>query len=121
MLPSVSEWNHTAREMGFDISIDESDLTTHSGYLPVKFEGHDSGFEYYMEASSSSALFDSIASQKNRVVQFVTFSDEREAQCALVCALALLSVANGIYFDSEGGSCSDAQVLAQQAREWIEN
>jgi len=120
-LPSVAEWNQAANEIGFTVEIEDAVLSEHSGYLPVKFLGCNSGFEFYLDRSSSIEEFGLDKSKFDSVVEFVTFSDENEAQCALVCAIAMLKLTNGVYYDSEGGHCEDPFVLYQQARDWIDS
>lgn len=47
-LMSVADVNAAFRDAGFDMVMEQVDLSAHSGYLPVRFEGQVSGFEYYI-------------------------------------------------------------------------
>ncbi len=120
-LPTITQWEEVANEFGFKVEIEDVQLHEHSGYLPVQFMGKKSGFEFYLHNSSEFDQFEFDQSRYGSVIEFVTFSDMVETQCALVCALALLEATSGLYFDSEGGQCDDSKVLADQAKEWIDS
>lgn len=47
-LISVADVNAAFRNTGFDMVMEQVDLSAHTGFLPVQFEGQISGFEYYI-------------------------------------------------------------------------
>ena len=118
-LPSVSQWQEATRLRGFDITIDDADLTEMSGFLPVQFMGSPCGFEFYLEDITEVGAREIDFEDRDAVVVFRTGSDESEAQCALVCAAVLVDLADGVYFDDYGGQARDGEILIKQAREWM--
>jgi hypothetical protein len=104
-LPSLEEWQRAIDSLGVDISLDSIDnLRKHSGYLPAKFNGLDSGFEWFYGLSAEFFRDTPIdVEDRNYTINFVTRSDMQELMCALFAAGALAKVADGLFYDEENG------------------
>lgn len=119
-LPSVLHWQEAVRLRGFDITIDDADLTRMSGFLPVQFMGSPCGFEFYLEKLADVGEREIDFGDRDAVVTFRTGSDKAEAQCALVCAAVLVDLAGGVYFDDYDGQAWEGETLIKQARDWMD-
>ncbi len=54
-VPSPAVINTSAQELSIPIEISATDLTEHSGFLPIKVSGNDSGVETYVYPASKAA------------------------------------------------------------------
>ena len=118
-LPSAEVWDVAVSKLGFTIKIDPADFEEHTGYLPVQFLNQDTGFEFLLEEAGEFANSEIDFADRDVVVQFTTFSEELEGQCAMVCAAGLLACCDGIYFDEDSQITRDSNELVSMAREWI--
>lgn len=118
-LPSTEVWDAAVSKLGFAIKIDPTDFADFSGYLPVRFLDQNVGFEFYLEEAGEFADSEIDFGDRDLVVQFTTFAEELEGQCAMVCAAGLLACCDGIYFDEDLQIIRDPSELVDMAREWI--
>ena len=50
-LPTVDEWQRALDDAGLPLQLDAGvTLTNFMGFLPVRYRGHESGFEYFRGA-----------------------------------------------------------------------
>ena len=117
-LPSVQEWQQALDLSGTGIVIDPTvDLRRHAGYLPARYHGHESGFEwYYGPAEEISGQMPEAIGDRTHAVDFVTHSDMRELVCGLVAGAILAKLADGLVFDEESGEFIDGDKALELAR-----
>ncbi len=118
-LPSVKALNQTISKLGFDLIIDEADLAQHSGFLPARLQGEDSGFEWSCESASEFEMLEIEFGDRDCVVTFRTGSDEREGQAAMIAAAALMTLTNGLYFDDFDNIDESPDRILAEVREWL--
>ncbi len=120
-LPTAQQWADAIVAAGFDAQLDRSvQLTTHTGYLPCRYGGKDSGFEYYRDDLEDVELDPEISEgvgDRDTVVSFVSHGDLRELTCAIIAAAVLTQLADGMYWDTEGDELYPAEGAVRQARE----
>jgi hypothetical protein len=117
-LPSVHEWQRALDQTGTGIVIDPTDdLRSHTGYLPARYHGHKTGFEwYYGPAEEISGQLPEAIGDRTHAVDFVTHSDMQELICALVAGAILAKLADGLVFDEESGKFIDGDKALELAR-----
>ncbi len=118
-LPTTREWESIVEKLGYAIRIDPGDLADHSGYLPIQFLDQTTGFEMYLEEVGEFEEVGADLAGYDLVVQFTTFSEALEGQCAMVCASGLVSFCDGLYFDDDAQIIRDPDKLVGIAKEWI--
>jgi hypothetical protein len=118
-LPTATDWESAVEKLGFDIRIDPVDLTKHHGYLPVQFLSQNAGFELFLNQSQDFEESEVDLSKYDIVIQFTTFSEQLEGQCAMVCAAGLVTCCDGVYFDENDQVFHDSVELVSIAKEWI--
>ena len=119
-LPSVAEWQRALDQAGVDIRLDDvDDLRQHSGYLPARFNGADSGFEW------SYGIVDEVfgerpdgAGGRGHAIDLVTHDDEQEAMCALYAAGVLARLTDGLFYDEDAGDFVPGDRAMEIAAEW---
>ena len=119
-MPSPEEINLGAKELNIPIEINtEADLGKHTGYLPIKVSGNESGVETYIYPASK--IKDIIPENgdldidNSIVVQFRWGGSFKEAVAAFYTAQVLTVKYNGVAFDPESGMFLESQQLAQGA------
>lgn len=117
-VPSTSDLSVAASSLGFSLQFDEVDLLEHTGFLPATLNGHEAGFEWYLEPAADFEHFS--VPQDHVVVVLRAGSSEIEGQAAMVCAAALMKCSGGVYFDDFEQTFRDPEDVAAQARDWIE-
>lgn len=114
-LVSAAEWDQAIKKNGFEIEMaTDFEVRLFSGFLPCKYKGEDTGFEYcYSEAIDEleGAEKDNIGERHSAVV-FVTHSDLKELATATIAAGVLCSITDGVLFDDGNW------VVAGQAIDW---
>jgi hypothetical protein len=105
-----AQWQAAIVEGGFDLVLDTNfDPVTFSGFLPAKYDGEDSGFEYFREPGSNGG---------EAAVSMVWHSDAREGICANIAAACLSSTTGGILVDCDGQDYAPEQAIGY-ALEWV--
>ncbi len=105
-LPTRDGWQRVIDEAGIELQLDEiPDLRMHSGYLPARLNGSDSGFEWFY-GKTCEVIGDGIEipSGYGHAAAFVTHSDMGELICALLAAGCLAIASGGLFFDEETGA-----------------
>lgn len=118
-LPTATEWESAVEKIGYTIRIDDVDLNSHSGYLPIQFLEQSAGFEMYLEEAVDFEEIEIDLTGFDLIVQLTTFSEALEGQCAMVCAAGLVACCDGLYFDEEAQVFRDSDKLIGIAKEWI--
>jgi len=97
-LPTLVEVEAEARSGGEDISFPEHvDLKTHSGFLPVRAFGRDTGFEHYFEPVEEGALPPEAVAYGDHHVIARTGSDLEECRAAFVYFKVLARLTDAAY------------------------
>ena len=97
-LPTLEEVEAEARAGGEDINFPEHvDLKTHTGFLPVRVSGRDTGFEHYFEPIPEGALPPEATAYGNHHVAARTGSDFEECRAAFVYFKVLSRLTGGAY------------------------
>jgi hypothetical protein len=104
-LPSRDEWQAALDAENAHITLDHVDnLREFSGYWPAKFDGHDSGFEWFYGPVAD--MFGEQlegAGDRHHAIDLVTHSDMRELVCAMLAAGVLAKLIDGLFLDEESG------------------
>ena len=102
-LPTRDVWQQALDDAGTGITLDVVDnLREFSGFLPAKFDGEASGFEWYYGPVEE--VFDdkpSAVGEREHAIDFVTHSDLQELVCATYAAGAIAKVADGLFYDED--------------------
>lgn len=113
-MPNPSGWASAIVEAGFPAELDKNfDVDEFTGFLPCRYDGTDSGFEY---TSGPIEYLDDLElpSDFDFSVTFATHSDERELAASVVAAAVLCSMCKGILVDPQ----ADITVESSDAIEW---
>ena len=118
-LPSRDQLQAALDAENINIKLDDvDDLRQFSGYWPAKFDGHDSGFEwYYGTAVETFGEVPDGVDERSHAVDLVTHSDIRELVCALFVAGVLAKVADGRFLDEDSGEFVSGDRTIEIARE----
>ena len=120
-LPTTAALNSAAGSFGVDLSLEDADLASHTGFLPAKLNGADTGFEWYIGSADDFGDRGIDFGDRDCVCTFRTGSIEAETQCATVCAAALMTLTKGIYFDEYDGVADTPDRIIAEVRAWIED
>jgi hypothetical protein len=97
-LPTLDEIAEEAARAGDEIEFPETvDLRSHTGFLPARVMGRDTGFEHYFEAVPEGSLPSEVMSFGSHHVVTRTGSDFEEGRAALVYLKVLARMTGGIY------------------------
>lgn len=120
-LPSPSAISSESRALGFDLVLEECELDAHSGYLPARLDGDETGFEWFISNASEYSDFPLPLDLEQReiVIELSTGSDEKECQAAMICAAAIMKLADGVYFDDYENIDRTPDRLLAEVREWM--
>lgn len=107
-LPTPSTWQDAIRANGFSLEVDQGfDPATPSGFLPARYMGKDTGFEYYCERDGNDFTR----------VSLRWSGDPREAVSAIIAAACLCQLTGGELFDPQSGdTISAAETIAWARR-----
>jgi hypothetical protein len=118
-LPTLSQWQAALDRAGAGIVLDNvGDLRKHTGYLPARYNGHGSGFEWYYGplADTFGGKPPEGLADRAHVINCVTHSDMRELACGLIACSVLAQVAGGLFLDEESGQVIGADAALAMAR-----
>ena len=97
-MPTLSEIAAEAVRGGDDIAFPESvDLKTHTGFLPVKVMGRDTGFEHYFEPIPDGSLPPEATVYGSHHIVSQTASSFEEGRAALVYLKVVARMTGGAY------------------------
>jgi hypothetical protein len=117
--PSSDEINSAAKELNIPIEISAAELTSHSGFLPVKVAGNDSGVQTFIypatEAKGSIPENEKIDISNSIVFEFRWGGNFKEAAAAFYTAQVLTMKYKGVAFDPESGIFLGPEQIAQGA------
>jgi hypothetical protein len=118
-LPMVQEWQHALDLAKTGIVLEDiGDLRKHTGYLPAKFKGHESGFEwFYGLVKDTFGDKPSEIGDRTHAADLVTHSDMRERICALMAGAVLTKLADGLFLDEDSNGFIDGEKAMDLARQ----
>jgi hypothetical protein len=105
--PSGAEWLQALRDNGFAVEFAaDTDLSTHSGYLPCPDER--AGFELYCEKSAAareeiSSAGVAVVGDRDLAVTFRFSGRTADREAAVAAAATLTAMSDGVLFDAESG------------------
>ncbi|EGF90411.1 hypothetical protein ABI_34320 [Asticcacaulis biprosthecium C19] len=104
-LPKASEVSNRAQELGYDFQITEPvDLCIHKGYLPVKLDGADSGFEaYFVQTSGVEGLPSEASGTWPFAAVTITGGNSLEGMAATIYLRALVDIFGAAYWYPDDG------------------
>ncbi len=118
-LPSRDSWQRAIADAGITLKLDDISTTEHSGFLPIRFNGEDCGFEYYygpVDSEQDKEILPSLG-DRNRVVELVIHGGrELDTRVAMLAAAVLARQSDGVSFDPQGGDL----VNGSEVFEWID-
>jgi hypothetical protein len=96
-VPSRAQWQEAVDAAGFDLQIyPELQAFEHSGFMPCKLLGKDSGVETYYspagEIFEDPAAIEELAVDRDYCISFRWGGSFREAACAMILSYALARV-----------------------------
>ena len=102
-VPTVQDWQDAISAAAFPLVLDRDiDLPSHRGFLPAKYKGKDTGFEFYLDAASDIVgTYPHVAAKLGPRTECATFrwgSDLLEMCAALSATASLAKLTNGLYF-----------------------
>jgi len=107
-VPSCGDWQKAISAAGFDLTLNPTlDTTRNVGFVPVRFNNLDSGFEFNV-APMADSVPNYISSSKTThgrklSANFVWHSDLLEMCCAFAAASALAKLSGGALFLADDG------------------
>ena len=117
-LPTVQQWQEAIDALCGSVVLDPvNDLRTHTGYLPARFRGQDSGFEWYYDPIKD-AIDDppEKAELYSHAASLVTHSDMRECVCAMFAGAALAKASGGKVCSGETGEVFTPEEALAEAK-----
>jgi hypothetical protein len=121
-MPSPTEWQSAIDAAGFPISLwTDFDVDLHTGFLPCKYRGQDSGFEYYAERVT--ALSPEIKAINPHLDFQVTlrFGSDLIECAAASCAGAALCLKCDAVIQDDGGSLLTGASAVESALRPLDN
>jgi hypothetical protein len=117
-LPTIVEWQRALDDAETGIVLDDvGDLRSHTGYLPARYHGDRSGFEFFFGTAKD--VFGSEPQEvgsRSHAIDFVTHSDMQELMCGMIAGAVLAKVADGLVFDEDSGTFVDGDKALQTAK-----
>lgn len=121
-LPTCTEWQDAISRAAIPLTLHDVDLRTFSGFLPCKFGAKDCGFEYYfsqIEDQDKEILEDK--QPRDHVVRLVLHAGPPEdLKAATFAAAVLTEIADGIFFDPQGGDYATGHGVFDLISQWEE-
>lgn len=103
-MPTPAEWQNAIAAAEFPVLIDQDfDPDAFAGFLPCKYKGRISGFEYHSARLSEEDAKELEVGDADFSVTFVVHEGHNEMQTALSAASALCVSSNGILVDPQSG------------------
>jgi hypothetical protein len=117
-VPSVTAWQSALDSLGTSVILDDAFDPLHdSGFVPCKFGGTSTGFEFFLETTDDLGTYPQLAhhvQQYDGGAVFSWGSDLKECAAAISAAAALAAVAEGIMYDPQ----EDVRFGIPEAREY---
>ena len=103
-LPTRDRWQQAIDRRGIKLTLNEFDTRTHTGYLPVIYEGRPTGFEY--EFGSAKEWGDDLREigDRARYVRLTLHGETDELDAAMQAAAVLTESFDGLFFNEESGN-----------------
>lgn len=119
--PNLENWRGALSERDLPLSItEEVDLTTHSGFLPMRLEEQEAGL-YFLIDDYADLVAHIPRLQENSIEDPVVYAlgsggRHDEGAAVFYSVHALTVTFNGLAFDPQSGAFVDAEALLQAAR-----
>lgn len=102
-VPTHSTWQQAIAGLGFPATIQGPfNPRTDTGFRPVIYAGHSTGFEFYLESAEQIAApyprVSRTLGNRNACATFRWGGDQNEMSAALAAAATLTKLADGIYY-----------------------
>lgn len=122
-LPTTSDIVAKAKELGFEIMLDDVDLATHSDEVAGKLNGVDADFWWDLAPASEYEDFPIEIPWGDRdvVAELKTGSSAAGTQLAMIVAASILVLSNGVYFDDYDNVDESPERILNEVRAWIDN
>jgi hypothetical protein len=114
-MPTPPKWAQAIAESGFQMEMDtDFDVDSFTGFLPCKFRGEETGFEYYSDPLTKEDQLDlGLPDSYDFSITFVTHADLRELAISVIASGVLCSIVQGVLCDPQSGeSWSGKAVLS---------
>lgn len=119
-MPTPDAWQRAVADARFPIQIDQDfDADTFTGFLPCRYKGAISGFEYYSAKLTREEAIELDAGSADFSVTFVVHSGHNEMQTALGASSALCVASGGILVDPQSGETISPSMAIAWATEAI--
>ena len=103
-LPSLEALRAEAERVGDPIEfLADTNLESHTGYLPLRAYGRETGFEFYFDAVPQGSLPDEVLSFGSHHIVARTGSDFEEGRAALTFLRLAARLAGGAYVYPDDG------------------
>jgi hypothetical protein len=116
-LPSGRAWSLAVKDTGFAVAMDEEfEPEKFSGYLPCRYQGAPSGFEYFSgEVSEAERVTFEVPAEFDFVVTLATRGDEAELACSTIALGVLCRLTDGMLYDPQSGE----SISPDEAMDWV--
>lgn len=116
-LPAQEVWQAAIANSGFDVTLDPFDWKTVQGFLPVRLQGRDTGFELHTEGLEPEIVnrFD-LAGRADTRVTFRFGGDMDEGLAAMCSAAVLAKCTDGLFVDPQSDDLISAEEAISNAR-----
>lgn len=124
-LPTAEQWQRGLREAGFDLALDSSlSVRENSGFIPVVYEGKDTGFEFHVyPASDTTDTYPEAKAQAPDLDLSANFrwgGDFVEMSAAIVASAILTKLTDGVCFDPQEGTFANGDEAVALAKDTIQ-
>ena len=119
--PDLQEWKNALAERNIPVSITEQvDLSTFSGFLPMRLENEGTGLYFgiddFEDLAANIPALKNISINKPVVYSLSYGGHMAEGAVVFYSASALTAEFNGVAFDAEGGVFMNADELLEAAK-----
>ena len=120
--PDLQEWKEALSERNIPASItEEVDLSTHTGFLPMRLENEDTGLYFLIEDFDDLTVnippLEEVPIEDPVVYSLGFGGHTAEGAVVFYTASALISEFNGIAFETQGGVFMNADELLEAAKQ----
>ena len=117
-MPSPLQWAKAISEANFPVALDtQFDADEHTGFLPCKFRGKLSGFEYYSDRLREKER-EEVGAPKtcDFLITFVTHSLMHELATSFIAAGVLCHISGGLFVDPQSGDSYTSEYVLDMVR-----
>ena len=120
--PNLEEWNNALSERNIPVAITEQvDLSTHSGFLPMRLGSEDTGLyfliEDYADLAANIPSLKEVSIEEPVVYSLGYAGRLEEGAAVFYSASALTAEFNGVAFEPQGAVFMNADTLLETAKQ----